>query len=146
MGNLYGSLEKTTVLQITPVPPPPPGIGYNMVPYSHRGWCCFEDGAAKIAAYNNSRRVKLIDISKAPFATRVLPTMPPSVARLEKRIARAKFTGKADRDEVMALLKKFNTLLDAKAITSSKTRGWWGGGGSAKVGLAAVEVVPQSEA
>ena len=48
MGSLYGSLTCTTVIQIKDIPPAPAGFQYNDRGYNDRGWCCFEDDAAKI--------------------------------------------------------------------------------------------------
>ena len=51
MGNLYASLESTTVLQLKKVPAPPAGYAgeeYNMTPYDGSGWCNFEQGAATL--------------------------------------------------------------------------------------------------
>jgi len=70
MGNLYGSLFKTIVIQLTQLPmPPSASIEYNCRPYNQRGWCQFEQGVAQLAAHHRSpgsdkRAIpKLVDIS-----------------------------------------------------------------------------------
>ena len=70
MGNLYGSLWQTVVIQVTKLPAPPsPDAIYNERQYHDRGWCVFEDGVARLADFHRvtrcraDRQAKLIDIS-----------------------------------------------------------------------------------
>ena len=68
---------------------------YNETPYKDSGWCNFEQGAAMIAA--GLGRTKLADISGGTMLVfRV--NRPPTAAELERRIRRAVFTGKGDRE------------------------------------------------
>ena len=61
MGNLYGSLWKTTVLQHRTVPPKPAHAAadcvYSTMPYDERGWPTFEEGAALLAAQHRKRQL-----------------------------------------------------------------------------------------
>lgn len=122
MGNLYGSLWKTTVLQHQQIPPKPHDAHddsgnsmYNAHPYFGRGWCIFEDGASRLAAgrrheLNMQVQPKLIDISQGvPQIQSIID--PPRIADLESRLMSGRFTGKGDRDKVAAMLCRYSTSL-----------------------------------
>ena len=81
MGNLYGSIWRTTVLQHLQIPQKPDGVTiYNDREFIKRGWCVFEDGATRFAAayremkhqWQRERRPKAIDISGGQFRHRDL--------------------------------------------------------------------------
>ena len=123
MGNLYGSLWLTTVIQIksTYDGAQADGSPFNTLAYNDRGWCCFEEGAAKLAAYHRrkakgdakSRRTpKLIDVSSVGEPQVVDVSMQhPSIDELENAIQAATFTGSGDKEVVVTMLKEYNSLL-----------------------------------
>lgn len=119
MGNLYGSLWHTVVLQLLQLPEAPPGCGvdYNTRPYSSRGWCNFEAGAARIAAHNRAGGMgdvlpKLIDISgETPEPYDVHSNPKPTVEEIDHNIERSHFTGRGDKEVVKEMLKDFNGAL-----------------------------------
>jgi hypothetical protein len=111
---------------------------WNDKPYDASGWCTFETGAAMLAAGHRGARLeksqayrglanqlpaKLIDIG-GPLIQRVEVTGPPDVRELEAAIAAARFTGDADRQEVVGMLRQFNTLLEMQSLESESTP--WG--------------------
>ena len=120
MGNLYGSLWLTTVIQIKSVYE---GAGFNSRAYGDRGWCCFEEGAAKLAAHHRrkaaksgaaDRNPKLIELSDDGEMARVVDvasTRRPRLDELEGTINAAHFTGKGDKEVVVKMLKDYNALL-----------------------------------
>lgn len=143
MGNLYGSLMKTTVIRCKYVPPRPSShdkpvdewSAWNDKPYDASGWCNFETGAAMLAAGHRHKRLersllrglakelpaKLIDISEgAPSGVQVM--WPPKLSGLEAAIAAASFTGAADREKVVQMLREFNTLLEMVKVDTDDTR------------------------
>ena len=145
MGNLYGSMWRTTVLQhrLIPYTPADPDTAeimwYSERGYFERGWTTFEDGAAKLAAGHRTaedkmllgeKQPKLIDISGAVPA-RIDVSKAPTLRSLETALSRATFTGKGDEEVVMKLLRDFNTLLmvaaemrnDVKDMKRSRKRG-----------------------
>jgi hypothetical protein len=71
----------------------------------------------------NQLPAKLIDIG-GPLIQRVEVTGPPDVRELEAAIAAARFTGDADRQEVVGMLRQFNTLLEMQSLESESTP--WG--------------------
>lgn len=126
MGDFYGSMYCTKVIQIKTIPTAPAGVEYNTRPYDQRGWCCFEQAASEFAAYYGGKPNKLIELrwdshaSEQPISM-VLPVIQtPSLASAKKKIEAASFTGKGDLDVVMKMLKEFNAVLSA----ASTTRGW----------------------
>ena len=122
MGKLYGSLWLTTVIQVKDVVfgVQANGSPYNTRAYEDRGWCIFEEGAASLAAHHRLRSLaapasrkhtKLIDLSHGKTQKVDVASNVPDVHKLQKRIEAAHFTGKADRTEVIQMLKKYGTLL-----------------------------------
>lgn len=145
MGNLYGSMWRTTVLQHKLIPPGPYGVdgvelaqdpAYNSRAYEDRGWTNFEEGASLLAAGHRSAadkarlgrsHPKLIEISGA-LPNTIAVESSPAVKSLEEKIEKAHFTGSGDKDKVIAMLRDFNTLLimaatDRASISESGVQG-----------------------
>lgn len=130
MGNLYGSMWRTTVLQHKLVPYLHADAAhsqeeeeYNVRAYDDRGWCTFEQGAARLAAGHRLKRdratlgakqPKLIEIS-GHYPHVVDVEEPPTLESIETAIQQAKFTGEGDSEKVMGMIKTFNALLMVSA-------------------------------
>ena len=135
MGNLYGSMWRTTVVQHKLVPTHEPS--WNAKAYEDRGWCCFEEGVARLAAGHRSKvqRRLAMPTGWGPWAGKQQPKVveisdfyphvvevpkPPTIMELEASIDKATFTGAADRGTVVHMLKEFNTYLDLKLMNDAK--------------------------
>ena len=130
MARLYGSFWRTTVVQHKLVPNAT-CEDYNGRAYKDRGWCCFEEGIAYLAAgkcaelshtkatlgwgrWAGGEQPKVLEISGAEPCV-VTVTKAPTLQELERTIGNATFTGKADRKAVMSMLREFDALLGAAA-------------------------------
>lgn len=123
----YGSLWRSTVIQVKELPSAPAGETYNERPYSDRGWCVVEEGVARFAARNrfraaNSNRKqwdfpKLIDISEGVPKVPDLNDESCSIEYIENALSNATFTGKGDREVVTKQLREFHTILSLQRYT-----------------------------
>ena len=140
MGMCYASVSGTVVVQCTTVGAPPAAEGaegagrYNLTPYAERGWCTFEEGAARLVVAHLTQLPgaggaplpeRLQSATRAPKLVRVgadgawhaerVDEKPRQVLSTTSRAiadaTRTRFTGKGDRADVQRLLADIDWII-----------------------------------